>query len=213
MAMHILSINAAKPRTFDTDDGEKFETAIFKEPVAGRVWARDNAIDGDEPADKEDHGGEFKAVYTYASEHYAFWKGELGRADMPYGMFGENLTTAGLDEDAVRLGDRFRMGEALLEAAQPRLPCETLGFRFRDQSIVKRFLQACRMGIYFKIVEEGRLAAGDEIRLEKKGKSSVSMAELMTLFAAKKADKKRLREILKLPELTPEFRGHFERRL
>lgn len=211
--MRILSLQVGRPESFAMDGGERFETSIFKKPVAGPIWARSNALEGDQPADKQWHGGKFKAVYSYAAEHYVFWMRELKRKDLPFGMFGENLTTAGLDESTVAVGDRYRVGEALLEAVTPRIPCETLGFRFKDPGIVKKFIKAGRMGVYYKIVEEGKLGKGDAIQLEKKRKDTPRLSELASLYAARDPDPKRLRELLQLPELPPDFRGRFKKLL
>jgi len=211
--MKIVSVHAAKPKTFTMENGEEFQTSIFKEKMEGRVWARGNAIDGDESADKEWHGGETKAVYSYACEHYPYWMKELEKTDLPFGMFGENLTTEGLDESSVCLGDRFRMGEALLEALTPRIPCEMLGFRFKDQTIVKRFLQSGRSGIYYRIVEEGQLAAGDTISLEKNRGDTVKISEMAAVYADPHADKKRVREISELPDLPADYRVYLQKRL
>ncbi len=213
MSMKIVSVNVALPKTFKMEDGEEFQTSIFKESVEEKVWARDNAIEGDEPSDKEFHGGVHQAVYTYAAEHYPYWKGDLGVDDLPYGMFGENLTTEGFDEPEVWIGDRFRFGEALLEATSPRIPCETLGFRFNDQKIVKKFMDARKMGVYFKIVEEGRLGKGDEIRLEKKRRDTAPVLDLAGVYADEDFDKAKVKELLQIKEIPPANRRYLEKRL
>jgi MOSC domain-containing protein YiiM len=111
-------------------NGEPVATGIFKEPVPGPLMLRALNLDGDRQADLSVHGGVHKAVYGYPSEHYEFWRKELPEMNLPYGMFGENFTTEGLFEDAINIGDRFRIGEAELIAAQPRLPCYKLGIKF-----------------------------------------------------------------------------------
>lgn len=211
--MRIASVAVALPKTFKMEDGEEFQTSIFKESVETKVWARNNAIEGDEPSDKEFHGGVYQAVYTYAAEHYPYWKEDLGLAEMPYGMFGENITTEGLDESEVWIGDQFRFGEALLEATAPRIPCETLGFRFKNQHIVKKFMTARKMGIYFKIVEEGPLGKGDEIRSEKKRRDTAPILDLVGVYADKDFDKTRLKELLQIKEIPPANRKYLEKRL
>src|SRR5262249_50124324 len=120
--MKLLSVNVSRPREV-LHDGRVVRTGIFKEPVAGRVLVRRLNLDGDAQADLTVHGGLHKAVYVYPFEHYAFWAQELGRDDFAFGQFGENLTTEGLLEDAVHVGDVFRVGGALVQVSQPRVPC------------------------------------------------------------------------------------------
>lgn len=140
--------------------GRTVETGIFKEPVEGPVMIRRTNLDGDRQSDPTVHGGEFKAVYGYGAQHYTYWERELDRT-LPPGMFGENLTLDGLDEAEVCVGDTFKLGEATLEAVQPRQPCFKLGIRFDDPGMVKRFLRSGRSGVYFRVIDEGRVQAGD----------------------------------------------------
>jgi MOSC domain-containing protein YiiM len=133
--MRVMSVNVGMPREVDRR-GMKILTGIFKEPVASRLVVRRLNIEGDGQADLTVHGGPDKAVYAYPSEHYGPWREQLGRELTP-GMFGENLTTEGLLEDAVHIGDEFRVGTARLVVTQPRLPCFKLGIRFGDPGIVK----------------------------------------------------------------------------
>ena len=143
--MRIVSVNVGLPRAV-TWRGKTVTTAIFKEPVAGRVALRSLNLDGDRQADLTVHGGREKAVYAYPVEHYRYWRTELADAALPYGAFGENLTTEGLREHAVHVGDRFRVGSAELLLTQPRLPCYKLGIRFGRADMVKRFLASGRTG-------------------------------------------------------------------
>jgi len=162
--MHVVSVNVALPKTVEWR-GRKVTTAIFKEPVEGRVRIRRTGLVGDRQADPSVHGGPTKAVYAYPSEHYPLWRRELERADLPWGSFGENLTTEGLDERTLRVGDRLRVGSALLEVTQPRMPCYKLGIRFGRLDMVRRFLASGRSGFYLAVLEEGDVAAGDPIEL------------------------------------------------
>src|SRR5690349_3355803 len=127
--MRILSVNVGMPREVEVD-GQTVTTGIFKEPVAGRVAVRRHNLDGDRQADLTVHGGKDKAVYAYPSEHYDFWKQELPEMNLPFGMFGENLTTTGLFEKEVHIGDTFKVGTAILQVTQPRLPCYKLAIKF-----------------------------------------------------------------------------------
>jgi MOSC domain-containing protein YiiM len=158
--MKILSVNVGLPRPVAWK-GRRIMTGIFKAPVAGRVRLRRHNLDGDGQADLSVHGGPEKAVYAYPSEHYPFWRRELELESLPWGAFGENLTTEGWWEDQVHVGDRFRIGSAELVVTQPRMPCFKLALRFDRDDIVERFLESGRPGIYFAIVEEGEIGAGD----------------------------------------------------
>jgi MOSC domain-containing protein YiiM len=159
--MHVVSVNVGLPRVVEWH-GRMVETAIWKEPLDGRVAMRGINLDGDGQADRRVHGGPDKAVYSYAAEDYAWWSDELGRTLGP-GTFGENLTLAGVDLSATEIGSRWRVGTALLEVTQPRFPCFKLGIRMGNAGFVQQFELAARFGAYFRIVEDGEVGAGDAI--------------------------------------------------
>src|SRR2546422_11664065 len=167
-AMRVVSVNVSLPKTVEWR-GRRVTTAIFKEPVEGRVRIRRTGLVGDRQADSSVHGGPTKAVYAYPSEHYPFWRRELGRADLPWGLFGENLTTEGLDERTLRVGDRLRVGSALLTVTQPRMPCYKLGIRFGRLDMVRRVLAGGRSGFYLAGPEGGEMAAGDPNEILREG--------------------------------------------
>jgi len=154
-------------------------TGIYKEPVAGRVRVRTLGLEGDRQADPRFHGGPTKAVYAYPSEHYPFWRAEYPDIDMRWGMFGENLTTAGLREDDVRIGDRLRFGTAVLVVTQPRMPCYKLGIKFGRKDVIERFLESRRSGIYFSVDLEGDVAAGDTIRLLQRSEDMPTVTDVV----------------------------------
>lgn len=160
---HVASVNIGRPRLL-TINGSPRKTGIFKAPADGPVLLRDDAVEGDAVVDTSVHGGFDKAVYAYAAEDYEWWSAELGR-DLGPGGFGENLTTAGIDIAAARIGERWRAGEALLEVSEPRQPCSTLGAKMGDQRFVKRFAKALRLGTYLRIVEPGEVGQGDPIEV------------------------------------------------
>jgi MOSC domain-containing protein YiiM len=151
-------------------------TSIFKSPVAGRVAIRQHNIDGDRQSDLTVHGGPYKAVYCYPGEHYDYWRRQLPDAELDSGAFGENLTTEGLSEESVWIGDQYRVGSALLQVTQPRMPCYKLGIRFGRPDMVKRFWVSARPGIYFSVVAEGEVAPGDAIELAARGAGVMSQA-------------------------------------
>jgi MOSC domain-containing protein YiiM len=152
-------------------------TGIFKEPVAGRLMLRHNNLDGDRQADLTVHGGWDKAVYVYPSEHYAYWREELPGMPLPYGSFGENFTTEGLDESSVHIGDRFRIGGALVEVTQPRMPCYKLAIRFGRPDMPKRFHASGRCGFYLAVLQEGEVGAGDTLERIARNDGELSVIE------------------------------------
>lgn len=161
--MKVLSVNVTAGPQPLTYRGETFQTGIFKTPVAGRVAVRPLGLAGDVQVDRRVHGGPDKAVYIYPHEHYAHWQEELGTNHFAFGQFGENLTTTGLQEDEVRMGDVFRIGSALLQVTTPREPCFKLMTKMNDFTFAKRFLASGRTGFYLRVLEEGEVGAGDPV--------------------------------------------------
>ena len=160
----LRSVNVGRPKQISVRRGRALMSAIGKQPVEGRLRVEGVNVAGDQQADPRVHGGLDKAVYAYAREDAAWWEQQLGRT-LPPGMFGENLTTEGLDVSGAVIGERWRIGTVVLEVAQPRLPCAKLGTRFGDLGMVKRFGEASRPGAYLRIVTEGELGAGDAIEV------------------------------------------------
>lgn len=199
--MRVISLNVGRPRPVPWK-GKLLETGIFKEPVTGRVALRGHQLEGDGQGDRSVHGGEFKAVYAYPSEHYPFWCAELEVATLPWAAFGENLSTEGLMESEALIGDVYRIGSARLRVTQPRFPCSRLALRHGRDDIIKRFLHSLRSGIYFAVEAEGELAAGDEIQLERRGASGISVHEITQLVAGPR-DPELLRRAVALAELPP----------
>lgn len=181
--MNLVSLNVGLPREVSWHN-TIVTTAIFKQPVSGRLALRKLNLDGDRQADLRVHGGEHKAVYCYPVEHYAYWKKELPGRDLPFAVFGENFTTQGLLEDSVHLGDRFAVGTAEVVVTQPRLPCYKLGIRFESDQMVKRFLSIARTGFYLAVTREGQVGAGDEIKLLSRDPTAVPVSEITRLYLA-----------------------------
>jgi MOSC domain-containing protein YiiM len=210
--MKIISINVGRPRLV-MSNGNPVSTAIFKQPVTGPVMLRTLNLDGDRQADLSVHGGISKAVYAYPSEHYQFWREELPELELNPGMFGENFTSEGLFEDEVNVGDRFRVGEAELMATEPRLPCYKLGIRFGRSDIIKRFLQSRRTGIYFSVLKEGMVSAGDEVEVLHRDQNKISIADITRVFAFEKDDVDMLKRLVTLEPLSESWREHFYKQL
>jgi MOSC domain-containing protein YiiM len=194
----ILSVNVGMPQQVPTRSGPVL-TSIFKTPVQERVTVRHHNIQGDRQADLRVHGGSYKAVYGYASEHYPFWKKQLPEMDLPFGVFGENLTTEGITEETVCIGDQFRMGSAVLQVTQPRMPCFKLGILFGRADMVKRFWKSGLSGIYFSIVAEGDLAAGDTIALIDRPSNAISVADVVRLYRGEETSGALLERALRAP--------------
>jgi len=208
----LLSINVGLPREVEWR-GKVVRTSIFKAPVSGRVRASPLNVQGDRQSDLSVHGGADKAVYAYPSEHYAFWRNELPGMDFPWGAFGENLTTQGLLEDKVHIGDRFRAGSAEFIVTQPRMPCFKLAIRFNRPDIVKRFLRSGRAGFYLAVVQEGDIGAGDSLDLVAEDNSHITVADVVGLYAADAANQDLLRRASELSALPESWREYFRERL
>ena len=210
--MKIISINVGRPQLVIWN-GEPVSTGIFKEPLAGRVMLRTLNLDGDRQADLTVHGGPEKAVYAYPAEHYDFWKRELPDMDLPWGMFGENFTTEGMSETEINVGDKFRVGSAEVTATQPRMPCYKLGIRFGRTDIIKRFLMSERSGIYFSVLKEGEVGAGDEFELLQKNASGVRVVDVTRLYSSYKKNVDLLRQAIASDALPSSWREYFQKRL
>jgi len=170
-------------------------------------------LDGDRQADLKVHGGISKAVYGYPVEHYEFWKRELPEMELPYGMFGENFTTEGMLEDALNVGDRFRVGKAELMVTEPRLPCYKLGIKFGRTDIIRKFLQSRRTGFYFAVVKEGEVEVGDEIELLGRDSNDITIADITRLYAFEKDNLEMLRRAVKLEALSDSWREYFQKQI
>src|SRR5437870_9905842 len=210
--MKILSVNVGLPREVSWQ-GKFVTTESVKEPDKNPIMLRRLNLDGDGQADLTVHGGVTKAVYAYPSEHYAFWRAELPTMDLPLGMFGENLTTEGLLEDAVYIGDRFRVGEAELMVTEPRMPCYKLGIKFGRADIIKRFLASRRSGFYFAVTREGMVSAGDALELIGREQQDISVADITRLYAFEKDDLKVLRRAVEVEALPENWKGYFRHQI
>ena len=149
----LLAISVGQPQPL-AYRGKSVMSGIVKTPITGPVMVRWENIEGDRQADLRVHGGVDKAVYVYPAAHYDLWKDELSQA-LPFGSFGENLTISGLDETTIRVGDRLSIGDAVLQATTPRMPCFKLGMKMKDQRFLRRFLRSGRTGFYCRVLREG----------------------------------------------------------
>jgi MOSC domain-containing protein YiiM len=213
--MKLVSVNTGLPREVMWH-GRSVITAIYKQPVEGRVALRKINLDGDRQADLSVHGGEHKAVYCYPIAHYEYWKRELPGRDLPTAIFGENFTTDGLLEGLIHVGDRFSVGSAEVVVTQPRLPCYKLGVRFESDEMVKRFLASGRTGFYLGVTREGEVGAGDEMKVIAREANAVPISEIVRLYIAKRygdEDVSSVRRALRVAALPESWKKYFRERL
>jgi len=210
--LKLISLNVARPRLASYRT-QTVNTGIFKQPVSGPVQLRTLNLDGDRQADLAVHGGPFKAVYAYPSEHYEFWQQELPGAQLPWGMFGENFTTEGLFESDLHIGDRLQIGGAIIMVRQPRIPCYKLAIKFHRNDILARFLRSGRSGFYFSVEQEGTVQAGDGFEFLSREPQGISIAEMNRLFVEDKYNRELLEKAIATPALPEDWRDYFMKRL
>jgi MOSC domain-containing protein YiiM len=208
----VISVNVGLPRAVAWK-GRTVVTGIFKEPVVGRIAVKRLNLEGDRQADLTVHGGLEKAVYAYPAEYYPFWREQFPEMELPWGMFGENLTIEGLLDTTVHIGDHFQVGSAHLMVTQPRLPCYKLGLKFGRDDILKRFLQSELTGFYFAVLKEGEVAAGDPIRLLHRDEHQVQVTDITRLYRKDKHNLDLLRRAMAVEALPEAWRDYFLQRL
>jgi MOSC domain-containing protein YiiM len=209
--MKIISVNVGLPQTIQVN-GVSVLTGIFKESTTERLMLRQFNFDGDGQADLRNHGGEFKAVYAYPHEHYPTWQSELKRDDFRFGQFGENITSEGLLENEIFVGNVYRFGEALLQITQPRVPCFKLAIRMNDPQMTKAFMKAQRTGYYMRVLEEGMVGAGDKITLEVEDPQRLTIRDINNLLYFV-PDKDLAAKAIQIESLAPGWRDSFEEML
>ena len=210
--MKLLSINVSRPREV-AHGSATVTTGIFKEPVDGRVMLGTLNLDGDGQADLVGHGGTYKAAYAYSVENYDYWMRELSRTDLAFGQFGENLTVEGMPEDEIHVGDVFRVGGALVEVTQPRVPCYKLGIKMGLRGFEKRFLASRRVGFYLRVLEEGEVGAGDVVDRVRTDPERMTVREICRLLYFDPENLEGARKALRIRALSPGWRQSFEERL
>ena len=204
--MQIVSVNVGLPREVEWKH-RRVLTAIFKDPVQGIIPLRSLNLDGDRQADLTVHGGPDKAGYGYPVEHYDYWRARGPQVPATLGAFGENLTTRGVLEKDFNIGDQVRIGTALLQVSQPRMPCYKLQVRFDRDDMTKRFALSQRSGFYFSVIEEGEVKAGDAIEIVQRDEHGVSVADVNGMYYARKIDRELMARALQVPALTAESRS------
>jgi len=210
--MKVLSVNVGLPREV-VWRGNTIVTGIFKEPVAGCVPLTRLNLDGDRQADLRVHGGAEKAVYVYPSEFYELWSRERPELAFGPGVFGENLTTEGLIDDDLSVGDRFRIGTAEVVVTQPRLPCFKLGIKMGRDAFVTEFLERGLLGFYLAVAEEGEVAAGDPIVELERNEQGLRVSEVSRLYLHGRDDVEGMRRAATFDALPESWREYFRRRV
>jgi MOSC domain-containing protein YiiM len=204
----VLSVNVSLPRVIGERGGEPVRSGIAKQPVAGPVAVTAAGLYGDGQADLINHGGAEKAVYVYDRSDAAYWEQRLGRPLGP-GAFGENLTVQGFASSNVRVGDRFRIGTALVEVSQPRVPCYKLGIHMGDERFPIEFARANRVGFYLRVIETGAVATGDAVERTSTAATPLTITDLMSAFLTARNDAARLEAVAALPGLSEVWRSEF----
>jgi MOSC domain-containing protein YiiM len=212
MPRQLVSVNVGMPRQVPWKH-RTVTTGIFKEPVSGPVMLRTLNLEGDRQADLSVHGGADKAVYAYPVEHYDYWRGEFPDMQLNWGMFGENFTVRGLLEEEVNIGDRFRIGDAVVMVTEPRLPCFKLAVKFGRDDIVKRFLASRRTGFYLRVLQEGSVRAGDAVERLSRDAHRITVADVTRVYTFDKDDVATLSRVVQIEALPKAWRDHFRRQL
>lgn len=207
--MKLVSLNVGKPREFQWM-GRSVRTSIFKNPVSDQRKVSLLNIEGDQQSDLSVHGGANKAVYAYDLSNYEHWKKILHREDWQDGMFGENLTTSGLPDNEVKIGDVFQIGTVKLQAIQPHFPCFKLNIRFGLPDMIERFMAQKRNGIYFRVIEEGTIQVNDEIKRIQPSPFNVTIPDYVECYYSKGANQQILKILLSIPYLPERHRTVFE---
>jgi MOSC domain-containing protein YiiM len=206
----VLSVNVGAVREFEYN-GRPAKSAIWKSPVAGRIAARGVNLDGDDQADRKAHGGPDKAIYAYAVEDARWWEQEIGRS-FTYGEFGENLTTEGIEVNHALVGERWEIGTTVLEVSEPRIPCWRLGVRMNDPIFPRRFAEAMRPGAYLRIVVEGSVAAGDEIRVIERPGHGLTVRDVSRIYTRDRDEAERLLTVPQVSESWKQWANDFLQR-
>ena len=211
--MKVQTVSVGLPQIVEAQPEQYVTTAIFKKPVEGRVAVGEFNLAGDAQADLTVHGGWSKAVYVYPSEHYDFWRRELPLTPIGDAQFGENLTTEGLLETEVFIGDKLRIGTAEFVVTEPRMPCYKLGIKFGRSDILRRFLKSRRSGFYLAVTKTGELGAGDEIEFISRDENKVSVTDIVRLYVEDKDDVETMKRAVTVKVLPDGWKDVFQRRL
>ena len=205
----IVSVNVGLPQDVAWQ-GRTVRTAVWKTPVTGRIFARRLNLDGDGQGDLRGHGGEQRAIMVYQLDSYRYWASYLGRSDLVAGNFGENLTVEGLADNEVCIGDRFRIGGAVVEVSQPRDTCYRVGIRLNRPEIAALLVAHHRPGFYFRVIQEGEIGAGDRVEKLSDGPERMTVAEIDALLYSAEHPLEALRRAVRIPALSLDWQGSMQ---
>lgn len=209
--MEIISLNVGRPVTVDYR-GKSIETGIYKMPVAGSLQLHSTGFEGDGQADLKHHGGPDKAVCAYPIEHYPYWEELLGNK-LQYSAFGENITTAGLLETEVCIGDVYEIGTTLLQVSQPRYPCFKISQKHGPADLPAKVLETGYSGFYFRVLREGEIASGDVIVKKECGAENAPISRVLHLMKVGLQERTALEDLVELNSLSDAVRGQFRKLL
>lgn len=204
--MKVISTNIAKPTIIEWN-GEKIETGIYKTPVSTSIYLGKTDVKNDHVIDRKYHGGEHKACYFYAANHYEHFKALYPNLDWKFGMFGENITIDNFEETNIRIGDTFKIGKAVIQVSEPRQPCFKLGIRFNNQKILKDFIQSSYSGFYVRILQEGEVKKGDSLELIERNPNDLSIEDVFSLLSYNKDNELLKQAIKEEPLLSEKYRN------
>jgi MOSC domain-containing protein YiiM len=210
--VQLLSINVGLPETVSYQN-KTTTTGIFKSPVDHPVRLRQLNLEGDGQADLENHGGLDKAVYIYSYDHYPYWQEILQRDPLEFGLFGENFTVTEMLDTQVHIGDTFKVGEAIIQVTQPRIPCFKLGIRLDNLKFPQQFLKSGRTGFYVKVLQEGTVQKGDQIELLEADTKQISVAQAVHLLYFESDNQTQIKEILSIEALSDSWRESLRKKL
>ena len=206
--MKVLSVHVGSLQEM-LRNGKKIQTGIFKQPTEGPIEVKRLGLEGDQQANKKLHGGIYKAICVYPSEHYDLWKEELGKPDLSFGDFGENLTTVGLMEGDICLGDRLRIGSVEIVVTQPREPCITLNARLDKKDLSARIRKSGRSGFYFSVVKEGIIKNGDSIECINRDENRVTVSDFNQVINGESGVANIIERASKIDALPPRLKEKF----
>ena len=208
--MKIISTNIGEPRILNWN-GKEVETGIFKYPVSQPIYLGSEDVENDHVIDRRYHGGLDKACYLYSSDHYEYWKKLYPDLEMPWGMFGENLTVSGLNESDIHIGDIYQVGEAIVQVSQPRQPCFKLGVRFGNQKVVDDFWLLPFPGVYVRVLQFGNVKKGDELILLERNPECLSVSQVFSIFRVNRDKYDLIRKAIDEPLLAESCRRDIQK--
>lgn len=200
-AGQILSVNVGGIREFDYQ-GRRAKSAIWKSPVVGRITVQGVNLATDDQADRKSHGGPDKVAYAYAVEDARWWQKQIGRP-LEYGEFGENLTAERIEVNDALIGERWQIGTSVLEVSEPRIPCWRLGVRMNDKLFPRRFTEAMRPGAYLRLIVEGSIGAGDEVRVVERPSHGLTIRDVFRIYTR---DHDEIPRLLSVPQMSESWK-------